>query len=102
MSEETKQKISDLTTSILEWRMAIFWFVLFSVNSLCTAITAALAGTEWAHIDDQAKFMVYVAIVMNWTGTIMAYVSKNANKISHGKMFDEGLTDSKQSDKLPQ
>ena len=100
MSEETKQKISNLTASILEWRLAIFWFILFSVNSLCTAITAALAGTDWAQIDGQAKFMVYVAILLNWTGTIMAFVSKNAGKISQGQLFEGDLTADKKTDKV--
>lgn len=100
MSEETKEKINNLTASVLEWRLAAFWFILFSVNSLCTAITAALVGADWATMDAQARFMVCVAVVLNWTGTIMAFVSKNATKISQGKPFDEDLTAITKTDKI--
>ena len=65
----------------LEWRMAVLWFVLFSVNSLCSCIVAAMAGSVWSNLQTQEKFTVIVAIVGNWTGTIMALFSKAAKKV---------------------
>ncbi|MDE2097616.1 MAG: hypothetical protein KGL39_10245 [Patescibacteria group bacterium] len=72
------------------WRMAIFWFILFSINSLCTCIVSAMAGSVWANLGSQEKFTVVVAIIGNWTGTIIAFVSKAARKIEEGKEpFDD-------------
>lgn len=72
--------------TIWEWRMAIFWFCLFSVNTLCTSITAALVGADWAQLDTQSKLMIVIAVIGNWTGAIMAFVSKQAQKIQKGEL----------------
>lgn len=66
---------------LLEWRMAILWFVLFSVNSLCSCVVAAMAGSVWSSLGTQEKFTMVVAILGNWTGTIMALFSKAAKKV---------------------
>lgn len=63
------------------YRVAIIWFCLFSINALCTAIVVALVGCTWIALDFQSKFIIIIAIVGNWTGTIMAFVSKSAKKI---------------------
>jgi hypothetical protein len=65
---------------ISEWKIAAFWFVLFSVNSLCTCITASMAGSVWANLGPQDKFTVVISIIGNWTGTIMAFVSKQSKR----------------------
>lgn len=70
----------------LAYKLAIFWFFLFSVNSLCTCIVASMAGSVWHNLGTQEKFTVIVAILGNWTGTIMAFISKTAQKIEKGEL----------------
>ena len=73
--------IESTRVKIWEFRMAIMWFFLFSVNALCSCMIAALTGAKWHELDAQSKFMIVVAITGNWTGTIMAFVSKQAQRI---------------------
>ncbi len=72
---------SKATLRVIAWRMAIFWFVLFSINALFTATIAALTGTDWEAINNQKRFLIVLAILTNWTGTIMAFVSRAAGKL---------------------
>lgn len=73
--------------------MAIFWFILFSCNALGTDIMVALTGAVWANMDGQTRFMIKVAIFVNWSGTIMAFISKQANRIKKtGEFFPESDT----------
>lgn len=76
-----------------EWRIAILWFILFSVNALCTSVMASLMGTNWAQLGEQQKFEICIAVAANWTGTIMAFLSKASGKIASGKSggSDSGL-----------
>lgn len=66
------------------YRVAILWFVLFSINTLGTSITVALVGSDWAALDSQSKFMICTSILTNWTGSIIAFVSKAAKKVEDG------------------
>jgi len=66
--------------------MSVFWFVLFSINSLGSCIIAASAGSVWANLGTQEKFTVIVAVITNWTGVIMAYIKQAAKKIESGEI----------------
>jgi NADH:ubiquinone oxidoreductase subunit 6 (subunit J) len=66
---------------VIAYRMAIMWFFLFSINSLCSCIVAASAGSVWTNLDAQAKVTVIIAVIGNWTGTIMAFLSDARKKI---------------------
>lgn len=82
--------MKSIITQAKAWRFAILWFVLFSLNALGTAIIAALTGADWFTLDPQSKFMICVAIFVNWSGTIMAFMSKAAKKIESGQLpFDD-------------
>lgn len=86
--------IKNAGTNIWEFRMAIFWFILFSTNALGTAVIASLTGTDWETLDPQDKFMICVAVFVNWTGTIMAFMSKQAGRIKQtGQIFPIGTGD---------
>ena len=88
-AQQATDNISKAGNAIWEWRIAILLFLLFSVNSLCMIILAALAGADWAQIDAQAKFMIYVAVLGNWTGVILAFVSKQAARIKNTGRSEE-------------
>lgn len=85
--------INKTRLAAVEFRMTIFWFILFSLNALGTSVLASLTGTDWATLDPQSKFMIVVAVLVNWTGTIMAFVSKQAGRIKQtGQIFPTGDT----------
>jgi len=65
----------------LEWKMALLWFILFSVNSLGTCILSASAGSVWSNLGTQEKVTVVIAVFTNWAGSIMAFFSKSAKKV---------------------
>lgn len=69
--------MSELTTKaangVYANKSAIFWFLLFSINALCTSIGGALTGAQWNTLDAQSHLMIFIAVLGNWTGTIMAF-----------------------------
>lgn len=73
-------------------------FCLFSLNSLGTSIIASLMGTNWDTITGQQKFEIIVAILVNWTGMIMAFFSKATQKVQKdgftGFLTDPGFDSS--------
>ena len=82
--------MSNLIINAKAWRFAILWFVLFSLNALGTSIIASLTGAQWDELKGQQKFLICTAIFVNWTGTIMAYMSRAAKKIESGQLpFDD-------------
>lgn len=74
-----KAKIAWLT-----WRLVIVYIVLFSINTLSVAITAALINATWTQIDTQGRIMIVVSIVSNWTGTMLAFVVGLIHKTKDG------------------
>jgi hypothetical protein len=82
-----------LSTSLIEFRMAILYFALFSVNAFCSALMIALANVTWSTLDGQGKFMIYVALIWNWTNTVLAFMSKQATRLKQtGEIFPSGDT----------
>jgi sterol desaturase/sphingolipid hydroxylase (fatty acid hydroxylase superfamily) len=85
------EMLNKAKTQWLAYRMAVAWFVMFSVNSLCTSILASLTGAKWDSIDWQQKFLICVSVLGNWTGTIMAFFSKQSQKM--GVQISDGNTE---------
>lgn len=77
-------------TAVLYW-MAAVWALFFSVNSLGSAVMVALAGTTWSTSDGQTKFLIVVAIGVNWSNTILAYLHKGMSAISEGDTLVAGI-----------
>lgn len=71
-------------------RMVIAWFALFSVNALCSAILAGLTGKYWSQVDPQDRFLIIIAITMNWTGTIQAFLFSAVKNMQQGKSILQG------------
>lgn len=76
-----------------EFRMAIAYFILFSIGALCTAIMASLVNSDWSAMNTQSKFLMFVAIIGSWVNTIMAFVSKQAGRIKKTGEFFPDLGD---------
>ncbi len=81
---ESKQELKTL---------AIVWAIFFSLNSLCTATIAALAGTKWVEVSAQTKFLIVLAIVGNYTNTMGSFISKAVSRIKDGKTIVNGSGD---------
>lgn len=75
------ESVTNAGNRIWEMRVAIFWFTLFSVNALCSAITISLLNATWRELDHQGKFLIVVGVIWNWTTTTMAFVSKESSRI---------------------
>lgn len=77
--------IRNASESFSVHRLTIAFLFLFSVNSLGTAIIAALTGVEWSTLSPQTKFLIIAAIVVNWTGLLMAFFRTAVSKIAKGE-----------------
>lgn len=85
-------------TKKLAMRMAIIWFIMFSVSSLCTTITASLYGMRWTEIEAQDKVLIILLITANWLTVMMAFFSKAIARAQHGE-FPIDTGDAEVSDK---
>lgn len=73
--------------------MAILMIVLFSLNSLCTAIVASFMNTEWSTLTPTSKILLITVVLQNWTGTLLAFFNKTMSRIESGKSpFESGDT----------
>jgi len=66
-------------------QMAIAFAILFSLQSLCTCIVAAFVNTSWDEMSTFKHVMVCIAILGNWTTTLMAFLSKTMARLEAGK-----------------
>jgi len=72
--------------------MAIIYCFLFTVNSLGTVVVAGLVNSDWEAMNKQSKFLFFAMVTINWTGTMMAFLSRNAKKIEDGELPDDTTT----------
>lgn len=77
--------MKDTLRTLALHRLTLGWVLLFSFNSLCASIMAALAGTQWDTSDAQTKFLILVAIAASWTNTLMAFFNQAAARLREGK-----------------
>lgn len=78
----------------LLYKITIIWAVLLSLNALGTCIMIALQNAQWSMLNGQAKFLMVVAIWVNWSGAMIALAINSAKKIESGKLpFDNGNTE---------
>lgn len=85
MNEPTEQTRMDVRR--LAVRLAILWAFLFSLNALSTCIMVGLGNAVWDQMRLQAKFVLCLGVFANWSGTMMAYISKAVANIEHGKIL---------------
>jgi hypothetical protein len=69
----------------LYWWSILLYFLLFSFNALATSTIAALIGAKWNLLTSQEKFMIWVAIIANWTGLVLVFVQKGMSRIASGR-----------------
>lgn len=76
-----QQATNILKDTAVAYKIAIVWFFLFSFNALMSAIMLAFANVEWCTLDRQGKFLIFVAVGMNWSNTIMAFMVSQIKRI---------------------
>lgn len=79
-----------MISSVWAWRIAILWFLVFSINALGTSAIASLTGAKWEHLDTQEKILIVIGITVNWTNTIGAFLH-NAVKKAAPALVDPGF-----------
>lgn len=76
--------MSALISTALQYRIAIFYGVLFSLNALFTAIIASFMNTEWSSLTETKKFLLVILILQNWTGVLIAFLNQTISRITNG------------------
>ena len=74
--------MNGLISTLARYWITGVWIVLFSLNSLGTCVLAASSGCVWEVLDPQSKLTVVVAVFVNWTGTLMAFLSRMAKTVN--------------------
>lgn len=65
--------------------MAATLLMLICLQSLCTSIMTALAGTNWSTADSQTRFLIVVSIAANFAGTLIAFFRQKLTSLVSGK-----------------
>ena len=78
----------------MKYKMVILYIVLFSLNSLSSAIIASFLNTDWQTLKATAKFILVVVILQSWTGTMLAFFNKSLARVEKGEpLIPTGQTD---------
>ena len=70
-----------------------FWFyfldilygLFFSLNAILTAYVAAFTGRNWESTDPTERSLIIAAMLVNWSGTMMAFFRTIRRRLSDGK-----------------
>lgn len=80
-----RQILSQAKQSLIIYRLAIAYGLLFSANALFSAIVASFLNTNWSDLNRTSKFLVIVVIAQNWTGVLLAFLNKTLSRIESGQ-----------------
>lgn len=72
-------------------QVLIYWFLgfyvlLFTTSALASCLLASLIGATWATLDMQGKWMIVLAVFVNWSTTMMAFFNKAAQRVRSGEL----------------
>lgn len=71
---------------------------MFSLVSLGASTLSAIVNIDWAKLNPQARFIVYITIFVSWGTTMMAFFSQAAKKIEDGQLPINGGSSIKAGD----
>ena len=75
------------------YKMVILMALLFTINSLASAIILSFLNVDWSSLTATSKWLIVIAVVQNWTGTLMAFFNKTISRVEQGKFpIDTGDT----------
>jgi len=61
-------------------RIIVGYVILFSLNSLAAVMVAALMNTQWSSLTGTERFLLFMVIIQNWTGTMLAFVNRTMSQ----------------------
>lgn len=67
------------------YKLVIVYILLFSFNSLCTAVDAAMLNNNWADMTTTVKFLTIIVVLQNWTGVLLAFFNKSLSQAEAGQ-----------------
>ena len=73
--------ISKAKLSLLLWWSVISYILLFTVQTLCTAIIGTLTGKVWHTLTTTEKIIVVCSIIAQWSTTMIAFLNTAINQI---------------------
>lgn len=79
-----KSFISSIQKNAVIWGIVVLHTILFTISSMASCIMGSLVGTNWATLDNQGRFMVVLAVLVNWALVMMAFLNKSVQKIQQG------------------
>lgn len=89
-----KEFLTSARKTLVYYWLAYVYVFLFSLNSLSTAMIASLINTQWGSLNSTDKFLIVLAVVSNWTGTMLALVNKTLHRLQEGKsLIESGNTE---------
>lgn len=62
--------------SIVKYRLAIIYGILFTFNSLASSVIVAFEHVSFKDLVKEDWIMIVSGIALSWTGTMLAFVSK--------------------------
>lgn len=65
--------------------MAWAWGIFFSFNALGSCILAAFVNATWEDMSTAKRVLMFIAIFVNWTSMMMAFLSKTMARLDAGK-----------------
>ena len=80
-----EQGYTAVMNTVWSYRIAIAYGFLFSVGALCTSFVSAFTGIDWSDLTGTQRSVVIAAMIANWTGVILAYLSKTMSRLEAGK-----------------
>lgn len=77
--------MAQIKQAAILYKMVFVYILLFSFNSLATAIVASLLNSNWGEMSTTNKFLTIVIILQNWTGVLLAFFNKSIQRAEQGK-----------------
>ena len=72
-----------LMETILKYKLMALYVLLFSLNALALAYTAAMTGQNWDDLSGTSRSIIIATIVSTWTNTMLALFNKTFAKMSN-------------------
>ena len=73
----------------LYWWGTLIFFVLYTINSLTSAMMVSLVVTKWNLTSPQERFLIVIGIFQNWTGMVIAFLHGKLARIVKGQPLVE-------------
>lgn len=78
----------------LLWYMTIFFFVFYSVDSICTAVVSVMIDATWSELSGTQKWIRVCLIFKAWASSMLALMTNAAKRIQSDQFpgFSSGDT----------